>query len=74
MTLLLIDAIIYSLDTRIISHIVMHRKDSSFQENVPYDVAEPAASKICLFPSPFLRKSGGDDNSLHDARNFVARH
>ena len=49
-------------------------KTSSFQENVPYDVVESAASRICLFPSPFLRESGGDDVSLHDARNFVARH
>ncbi len=47
---------------------------SSFQENVPNDAAEPAASRICLFPSPFLRERGGDDNYLHDARNFVARH
>ena len=47
---------------------------SKFHENVPYDAAEPAASRIYLFPSPFLMKSGGDDNSLQDARNFVARH
>ena len=45
-----------------------------FQENVPYDAAEPAASRTCLFPSPFLRESGGDEGSLHDARNFVAGH
>ena len=32
---------------------------SSFQENVPNDAAEPAASRICLFLSPFLRESGG---------------
>jgi hypothetical protein len=48
------------------------RQNSSFQENVPNDAAEPAASRRCLFPSPFLRESGGDDSSLHDARNFDA--
>ncbi len=38
------------------------------------DAAEPAASRICLFPSHFLRESGGDDGFLRVARNFVAQH
>jgi hypothetical protein len=47
-------------------------RNSSFQENVPNDVAEPAASRTCIFSSPFLRESGEDGVSLPDARNFVA--
>ena len=35
--------------------------DYSFQENVSNDAAGPAASIICLFPSPFIGESGGDD-------------
>ena len=46
--------------------------DSSFQENVPFDAAGPAASNICLFTSPFLRKIGGDGDCLHTDCNFGA--
>ena len=44
--------------------------NSNFQENVPYDAAEPAASRTCLFPSPFLRESGRGGDSLPTAPNF----
>ena len=42
------------------------------QENALIDVADPAASRTCLFPSPFPRESGGDGDSLPTARNFGA--
>ena len=44
------------------------------QENALNVAADPAASITCLFPFPFLRESGGDDDSLPIARNFSARY
>jgi hypothetical protein len=71
---------IYSIHSRntlspseyqILNHWYSTRK-SSFQENVPIDDAGPAASRICVSPSHFLRKRGGVGDCLHTACNFGA--
>jgi hypothetical protein len=40
------------------------------QENALNVAADPAASRTCIFPSPFLRESGGGGDSLPTARDF----
>jgi len=46
----------------------LYEENSNFRENISNDAAEPAASRTCLFPSPFLRERGGDGDSLLTVR------
>jgi hypothetical protein len=50
------------------------KKSWKIQENALDVTADPAASRTCLFPSPFLRESGGDGDSLPTACNFGVRY
>jgi hypothetical protein len=45
-------------------------KSKVFRKTYHNDVAGPVASKTRLFPSPFLRESGGDGGRPPSAPNF----